>query len=61
MSKEFLTEDEIKVIKGCLVAVEKTVHRNPTNNEYYIDADDFEYKLLADPMVKILKKLAENY
>ena len=61
IEKRLLTEDEIEVIKSCLLAVEKTLHRNSTNNEYYIDVDDFEYKLLADPMVKILKNLAENY
>ena len=61
MEKSFLTDDEKLVIKNCLLAVEKTIHRNSTNNEYYIDADDFDYKLLADPMIKVLKRLAQNY
>lgn len=61
MKKSFLTDDEKLVIKNCLLAVEKTIHRNSTNNEYYIDADDFDYKLLADPMIKVLKRLAQNY
>lgn len=61
MNKYFLTENEIQIIKSCLVAVAKTVRRNSTNNEYYIDADNFEYNLLADPMIKTLRKLAENY
>ena len=61
MKKSFLTDDEKLVIKNCLLAVEKTIHRNSTNNEYYIDADDFDYKLLADPMIKVLKRLAQTY
>ena len=61
MNKNILTKDEIQIIKSCLVAVVKTVRRNSTNNEYYIDSDNFEYNLLADPMIKILRKLAENY
>lgn len=61
MKKTFLTNNEKLVIKNCLLAVEKAIHRNSTNNEYYICQDDFDYKLLADPMIKILKRLVQNY
>lgn len=61
MKKSFLTDDERLVIKNCLLAVEKTIHRNSTNNEYYICPEDFNYELLAEPIVKVLKRLAENY
>lgn len=49
------------IIKNCLLAVFKALHRNSTNNEYYIDTDDFEYKYLSEPMVNLLKDLVEEY
>lgn len=66
MAKELLTEDEIEIIKACLVAVSNSIKLDPFvnsygNQEYYIDKDLIEYKLLAPNMVKTLKKLAENY
>lgn len=55
------TELENQIIKECLKSILKTIRRNPTNNEFYVDADELDYKLLSDNAVKTLKKLAENY
>ena len=55
------TELENQIILESLKAVLKTIHRNATNNEFYIDADDFNYNLLSDHAVKTLERLVENY
>ncbi len=55
------TELENQIILESLKAVLRTIHRNPTNNEFYTDTDDFNYNLLSDNAVKTLKRLVENY
>lgn len=55
------TELENQIILESLKAVLKTIHRNSTNNEFYINIDDFNYNLLSDNAVKTLKRLVENY
>lgn len=52
---------ENQIILESLKAVLKTIHRNPTNNEFYINTEDFNYNLLSDHAIKTLKRLVENY
>lgn len=60
------TELENKIIKECLKSVLKTIHKSSFVNSYgisenYINQDEFEYNLLSDEAIKVLKNLVENY
>ena len=56
-----MKELQNKIILESLKAVLKTIKRNSTNNEFYIDTDLFEYNFLSDNAVKTIKKILENY